>query len=269
MTSEAQATESARTSGSTTRVERGADGRAFRTLVAREGSAFWRTRAWWVQGLAYLLLVDGLTGLATLGVLRSGEAAGNDGASGELAQLFFVFHLVFVSAGTIVAAQRAVLGEKSRGTAAWILSKPVSRSAFLVAKALTLGANAVAVGVLAPVAVMVPLWWWTGFTVSPTALAVIIAGLALLVVFFSSLTLMLGALLESTSAVTGTALVVLFAMIQSGQAFPHVLPGGIPFVLAPLLNGGALPTVAPFLVTCAAIGACLAVAVGAFRRTEF
>lgn len=238
-------------------------------LVAREASAFWRTRSWWIQAVSYLLLVDGIAVLATLGVTSSGATARGDVTSNELAQLFFLFHLVFVSAGTIITGQGAVVDEKQRGTAAWILSKPVSRDTFLVAKAATLAGHAVVVGVLLPVLVMIPVWRWTGFTPSLPTLALIVAGLALLVTFFSSLTLMLGTLFESRAAITGTALVILFAMIKFGQVLPELLPGGIPFVLAPLLHGGGAPSATPFLITLAATSGCLGVAAWRFRRTEF
>lgn len=241
----------------------------FSNLIDREASAFWRTRAWWWLALANVLLVNGLTGLATLGLARSGALARGDLASDELAQLFFVFHLIFAAGSAIVTAQSAVLGDEQDGSAAWILSKPVSRSTYLLAKALNLAVNAVVVGVLVPVAVIVPLWLWLGFAPSVATLVSIVGGLALLVTFFSTLTLMLGTLLPSRAAVVGTALVVLVAMIQLGQIFPHALPGGIPFTLATLLRDGQGVSATPFVVTLALIAACLGVAVWRFRRTEF
>lgn len=243
--------------------------RGFRNLVQREASAFWRTRAWWVQAVSYLLLANGLAGAATLGVARSGTLARGDLASNEVAQLFFVFHFIFVAAGTIVTAQGSILGEKQRGTAAWILSKPVSRGTFVLAKGLALAAHAIAVGVLIPVAVMIPIWRWTGLAPSLPSLVLIVAGLALLVAFFSSLTLMLGTLFESRAAIAGLALVTLFAMIQLGQVFPDVLPGGIPFLLATLLRDGRLASVTPFIVTLVATVSWLGVATWRFGRTEF
>jgi ABC-2 type transport system permease protein len=259
--------------GTTTTTTTAADARptarGLRNLVQREASAFWRTRAWWVQAVSYLLLANGLAGAATLGVARSGALARGDLASDEVGQLFFVFHFIFVAAGTIVTAQGSILGEKQRGTAAWILSKPVSRGTFVLAKGLALAAHAIAVGVLIPVAVMIPIWRWTGFTPSLPSLVLIVTGLALLVAFFSSLTLMLGTLFDSRAAIAGTALVTLFAMIQLGQVFPDVLPGGIPFALVPLLRNGPVSSATPFLVTLVATVAWFGVAVWRFRRTEF
>ena len=48
--------------------------------------------------------------------------------------IYFVFAGLFAAAGVAVKAQDALIGEKRSGTAAWVLSKPISRYAFLLAK---------------------------------------------------------------------------------------------------------------------------------------
>ena len=49
-------------------------------------------------------------------------------------QIFILFSGIFAAGGVVVFAQDALIGEKRSGTAAWLLSKPVSRTAFLTAK---------------------------------------------------------------------------------------------------------------------------------------
>jgi ABC-2 type transport system permease protein len=68
----------------------------------------------------------------------------------ELVLLYGVFGGMFISIGVVITMQGAIVGEKISGTAAWVLSKPISRSAFVLAK---LFANAFGVAVTA---VLVP-----------------------------------------------------------------------------------------------------------------
>jgi hypothetical protein len=48
--------------------------------------------------------------------------------------IYLVFGGLFAAAGVAIKAQDALIGEKRSGTAAWVLSKPISRYAFLLAK---------------------------------------------------------------------------------------------------------------------------------------
>lgn len=237
-----------------------------RNLLGREASAWWHTRTWWVHLLAYLIVVDGLGMLVLLEVAR-GAPTSAGGLPPDATLPFFVFHLLFVSAGVIVTAQDAIVGEVQRGTAAWILSKPVSRAHFVLAKMLGLGGGFLAVGVLAPLAAALPAWAALGLDLSAGDALVVFGGLALMVSFFLSATLMLGTLFSSRAAVAGSAFALLFVMTQFGPSLPHLLPGGIPFRLAELLQDGTLG-VTPFLTTAASVGAFLLVAVRRFERIE-
>lgn len=241
--------------------------RGLSNLFRKEMAAWWSTRNWWVQMLIYLTLINGLTGAALFGLTQSGELASVE--TTEVYLLFFVFHLLFASAGVIITSQGAVVGEKQQGTAAWILSKPVSRSSFLLAKYAAFGVNFLIVTVLIPSAVVYGIWTWTGLAPSLAALPVMLGGLALSVLFYLSLTLMLGTLFNSRAAVAGTAFVVLFLMIQLGQQLTTLLPGGIPFLLAEIVQGNTVPSTLPFYISGASSVLFLLVALWRFERTEF
>jgi ABC-type transport system involved in multi-copper enzyme maturation permease subunit len=57
---------------------------------------------------------------------------------------------VAVSIAAISMAQDAILGERHSGTAAWVLSKPLRRPAFILAKLIAYGLGFLATGVVLP-----------------------------------------------------------------------------------------------------------------------
>lgn len=238
-----------------------------RLLVRREASAWWGTRAWWMHLLVYALFVAGL-GAGALWQVTRGAVEATAAVPMEGFVPFFVFHLMFVGGGAILTAQGAIVGEVQRGTAAWILSKPVSREAFVLAKALGLGSGFAVVGVAAPLALMVPAWSALGATLDPGRLLLAAVGLLLVVAFFLSLTLLLGTLLSSRAGVAGSAFMVLFVATQFAQSLPQLLPTGIPFLLAEVLHGGTFGSPLPLVVTAAASGAFLWLACRRFARME-
>jgi ABC-type transport system involved in multi-copper enzyme maturation permease subunit len=77
-----------------------------------------------------------LNGLVALAAFSKTAQLGGPGPATGL-QAFFAISPLFGPIGVAVLAQGAIVGEKQSGTAAWVLSKPVSRSAFILAKLLT------------------------------------------------------------------------------------------------------------------------------------
>jgi ABC-2 type transport system permease protein len=138
--------------------------------------------------------------------------------------------------------QNEVVGEKRSGTAAWILSKPISRPAFLVAKLL---ADALGIAVTMVLAQGVIAYVITGVVVgdwlSPLAFLAALGAHLTNILFYLALTLMLGVLFEHPAPVIGIPMAFLFAqnflggqLAQIHPALAHVLP----WSLAIPVNGG-------------------------------
>ncbi|MGB5843054.1 MAG: ABC transporter permease subunit, partial [Anaerolineales bacterium] len=110
----------------------------FANLLRKENGEWWGTRRWWVQSLLWLLIINGIlaVGIWVVPIYEPAEAAVTTENLGIFLQLMAWFPMYAV----IVITQGAVIGEKQSGTAAWIMSAPVSRSAFILAK---LVANAI------------------------------------------------------------------------------------------------------------------------------
>ena len=112
--------------------------RGFANLLRKENGEWWHTRRWWLQSLLWLLIINGIlaVGIWVVPIVAPEEAVETTENLGIFIQLMSLFPMFAV----IVITQGAVIGEKQSGTAAWIMSAPVSRSAFILAK---LVANAV------------------------------------------------------------------------------------------------------------------------------
>jgi len=107
-------------------------------MLAKESRAWWRTRRWWIQCLLWLLLLNGTLWLNIRG------------HSTDPGLVFLMMAGLAVPIGAISLAQDSILGERHSGTAAWVLSKPVRRPAFVLAKLVALGLGLLVTGVVLP-----------------------------------------------------------------------------------------------------------------------
>jgi ABC-2 type transport system permease protein len=245
-------------------------------MLAKENFAWWRTRRWWVQGLVALLLLNGTMALN----LKLG--GGVDNAT----MTFLELAALFVPIAAISLAQDSILGERHSGTTAWVLSKPLRRPAFILAKLIAYGLGMLVVWVVLPGTIAY-------FQLAATeALPLSTPGFAgamglyyLNLFFYMTLALMLATLFNSRGPILGIGLFVAWSgpMQFIGLAIQKYVPWVdlvmpwrlmLPFgnkdpLAGHLALGAPLPTVTPIIATvlwCALFGA---VAIWRFRREEF
>lgn len=208
--------------------------RGLGVLLRAELSGWFRTRKWWVQILIWAGMINGILLMVALS---------EDQVDAHLlVEMFTVFLGTFGPIGVAVLMQSVLVGEKRSGTAAWVLSKPASRTAFVAAKlvahtlgitvALVLAQGLVAYGIIygATRTALPPLGFLAG-------LGVHLAN----ILFYLCLALMLGVLLNHRGAVIGLPIVVLF----SQQFIPSVFPESAPYLpwnlVVPPNSGGLYP----------------------------
>ena len=97
-----------------------------RNLHRVEFGKWFKTNMWWIQSLIWIVVINGILA----GILWNGGSLDVQ----EAASLFSLFMGLFPAIAVIIIMQDAVVGEKKSGTAAWVLSKPVSRTAFVLSK---------------------------------------------------------------------------------------------------------------------------------------
>jgi ABC-2 type transport system permease protein len=126
----------------------------FANLLRNENRLWWRTSRWWVQTLIWLAIANGILFMVIAIAPKMENPPGQDskaqttqvsGQSEESQQALGMLGLtvflkmagIAAAIGVVVLAQETMIGEKQSGTAAWVLSKPASRGAFIVSKVIS------------------------------------------------------------------------------------------------------------------------------------
>ena len=194
---------------------RGRDG-GFRNLLRHELAAFWGTPTGLIQVATWLAFGPGVLLLflfsESMGAAEDGRAPR---AALELAARVLPTTLgTLVAVAAVILAQGAIVGEKQAGTAAWLLSKPVSRAAFVLAKFLALGSGMVVAAVVVPGATAYAIVAVAdGFEpVVPYVAA--LGALALHALCYLALALLLGTVFRSRNPVIAIPLLLLFVLGQ-------------------------------------------------------
>lgn len=236
----------------------------FRNLLARENKLWWGGRQWLLQGL---LGVAGLGGLLAFilfvlpGMVPAGEASLDPREGG--AQIFFGLGALFLALDVIILTQDMIIGEKQSGVAEWVLSKPVSRPAYLLAKLLANSLGILVMLILLPGLVAYVLFSLAGLALPAADFAPALAILALHTFFYLALALLMGVVSESRGlflAVTLGSLLggALLLNLLGRAAFVTPWPlGNVAVALAlgaPLAGVLWLPVVATAVLALLAIG---------------
>jgi ABC-2 type transport system permease protein len=215
--------------------------RGLDNMLAVELGHWFRTKRWWTQLLIWSALVNGILALVII--------SEDSGGAAKLVMLFNIFLSLFATFGVCILMQGTIVGEKQSGTAAWVLSKPVSRPAFILAK---LVANSVGValtivlaqGLIAYILVSAG----SGTMLSPLGF---LAGLGVQLVhllFYITLTLMLGAAFGRRGPVIAIPLLFFFAQELLIGFFPALVTV-LPWNLTVPPDGSAYPSIATALMT--------------------
>lgn len=198
-------------------------------LLRKEFGQWWGTKLWWIQTLIWLVLLNGITTVIMLDSSGMTPQALID----ESVQTFFLVAATAVGIGIVLTLQGSIVGERELGTAAWVMSKPASRTSFVVAKLIAHVAGFVATSLMIPSAVFLTM----AALILPEpiplgAFALGMAVLALNILFFVTMTLTLGCLFKGRGPVAGIGI----AIILIGQFFKGMLPEAI-VVATPWLLG--------------------------------
>jgi ABC-2 type transport system permease protein len=259
-------------------------------LLRKENRNWWHTRAWLVNIVIWLLIINGIGSLMlwTPEPTPDGTSVQQNDAAvlppAEVAVPTAMMNLVilaglFTPIGGIIAMQGEIIDEKKSGTAAWVLSKPVSRTAFVLSKLLP---NAVALVIVTTVvqwAVTYVLFAIRGSTPPPGPFALGVVLLSLHLLFYVALTLLLGTVFSERGPVIAIPIGVLFSaqfLLSNFQSlayltpWPLIFPTGTdqPLVLQAMM-GTPLTTIVPILATIIWIGVFVGLAIWRFSRDEF
>jgi ABC-2 type transport system permease protein len=248
----------------------------FANVFRKESRDWWGTNRWWLQALTWLVVVNGMLAVILFVVpmlpVQDGVQQLDPVAGGI--EVFFGIAYLAMSVGVIILAHDEVVGEKQAGTAAWVLSKPVSRAAFLLGKLAANGLAILCVMVVAQGAVAYLLFALAGGALLPAlpfgaGLLLVALGLA----FFLCLSLLVGTVTSSRGAVLGVPLAVLFGAELLPSLAPqmlYILPKALPSLATGLVLGMPMPASMawPAVVTALAASLFVAAALLRFQRSE-
>jgi len=248
-------------------------------LLRKENRAWWGTRRWLVQSLVWAVVVSGFPALVVF-FMRMAETMGVSAPELGDPVIVGVFMLFWIASlalpiGAIVLVHDAIIGERQQGVTEWLLSKPVSRPAYVLAKLLAhgLGVLVILVGLQGAIAYgLLSLFMAEPFPLPPYLVGM--AGLAVNTLFYLALALMMGVLTANRNTVLGVSLGVLlggwlisvflgtFAMLTPWSLM-NVLPA------AALGEPLPLPIWLPIGITAILSAIFVAVALARFERLEF
>ncbi|HEY42801.1 MAG TPA: ABC transporter permease subunit [Anaerolineae bacterium] len=247
----------------------------FMNMVRKENSLWWGTRKWWVQSLIWFLILNGIVVLL-LWIVPAVDKEEAPRAS-EVLGVFFGFFGALSTFGVMILMQSAIVGEKNSGTAAWIMSNPVSRGAFILAKLIANG-----IAILTIIVVLQGLIGYMQFFLHgeivlrpiPFMAALGLQGLHLM--FYLTLALVLGTFFNGRGPVIGISIAVLIGQDLLGQLiamkfpwFPTLMPMRLVDMALPLAQGGTLSSYTPVIATTLMSLSFLLLAIWRFRREEF
>ncbi|MBM3121774.1 MAG: hypothetical protein FJZ97_06270 [Chloroflexi bacterium] len=244
-------------------------------LLSKELAGWWRTRRWWVQCLVALLLLNGIMAL---------NMKGSDPSNAGLN--FLISAGLSAPIAAMVLASDSIFGERHSGTAAWVLSKPMRRQAFILSKVVAHGLGMLVTWVVIPgVLAYIQLKPGIGNGLSAVGFLGAFGLIFLNLFFYLTLAFMLATLFNGRGAVLGIAILVDFTGLMQFIALPvqkyipwvnDIMPWKLTIDFAnngPLAGrlavGAPLPTVVPIIATAAWCVLFVGVAIWRFRREEF
>lgn len=265
----------------------------FANLFNANNASWWHTKKWIIQIAFWLLFVNGMLAsmIWSLPAEKVSDAftclksiltmkAVQQNLLASCFMNFLAMYMMALPVAAIIAGQDSIIGERQAGTAAWVLSKPVSRPAFILSKlaASTMGILITGV-VIQNVVVYLQLSLRIG---SPWPIGGFLGvmGMEFLNIFFYlTLTYMLSAIFSNRGIVLGISLAAALigpAMLNSVPVIKDITPWSffIPNVeVIPaglnLIMGQPLPSFIPVISTALFCLVFIAVTIWRFQHEEF
>lgn len=247
----------------------------FINFFRKENGMWWGTRKWWVQSLLWFFVFNGFI-ILFLWVVPAMEPSSAQ-TPPEILNAFLLFSGALGAIGVMILMQSAIVGEKKSGTAEWIMANPVSRISFILAK---LVANVFCILtimiVLQGSIVYLQFSLHDSDFLRPVPFIVAMSLNSLHMLYYLTLSLMLGAFFNSRGPVIGISFAVLVGQDVLSQFLapkfpwlPQIMPARLVEMTPPVVLGQPIPSYIPILTVSAMSVAFIVVAIWRFSREEF
>src|SRR5512138_3696450 len=253
--------------------------RGMSNLLQGEYSAWFRSSRWWKHLLLWFSIINVMMVL----IIASAKAAPGAKDVPPVLFLYGIFGGMFVAFGVMILMQRVLVKEKQSGTAAWVLSKPVTRTAFVVSRLIVNTIAILLTSVIVPgVILYVSLGLFSNLGwLSPLGFAAALLMVSLHTFYWITFVLMMGTLVESSAGVIAVPMALFFTFWMGTGLLPaliYVSPLLLTFTPAPdqmnslagsFMTGEPVFSWLPLISTVASCVIFIAVAILRFNRQEF
>ncbi len=254
--------------------------RGLGNLLHGEYSAWFKSSRWWKHLIMWFSIINILMVIL---VFSSAEAARKGGEEVPIYLMYGIFGGMFVAFGVMIIMQRVLVAEKHSGTAAWVLTKPVTRTAFVTSRLLVNSIAILFTSVIVPgVLFYITLGLFSDIGwLPPLGLLAALLMVALHTFYWIALVLMMGTLSESSSVVMAVPMALYFIFWLGSSYFPTLLyispllltfsPGPEPMrsLFESFLIGAPVYSWIPLIATVVSSVIFIAVAILRFNRQEF
>jgi ABC-2 type transport system permease protein len=263
----------------------------FTNLLGKENHLWWRTSRWWLQTLIFLAISNGIL-FVVIGIapkMENPPGHGSNAQAGGSAQPLDILGLtvflkiagIATAIGVAVLAQDTLIGEKQSGTAAWVLSKPVSRGALILSKVISNSLGILIAMVIVPGVIaylIIYLIAGKAFPILPYAGALGMFFVSL--VFWLTLAIMLSSLSNTRGLAIGLPLFLILGFIIFIEIAPwtiEIMPWSLtnavsaarPAMAVSLVLGQPIPTLMPLISSLVGCLVFTLIAIWRFQREEF
>ena len=254
--------------------------RGLGNLLQGEYSAWFKSSKWWKHTILWFLVVNLMM---VIMVIVSKVAPAEGGEAPPVLFMYGIFGGMFVAFGVMIIMQRTIIGEKRSGTAAWVLSKPVTRTAFVVSRLVVNSIAIILTSVIIPgIILYVTLGLISDFGwLHPLGFIAALLMVTLHTFFWITLVLMMGTLSESSSAVIAVPIALYFVFWMGSGMIPGLIyispllltfspdPEQMSALSVSFMTGEPVFSWLPLISTVVFCAIFIAVAIWRFNRQEF
>jgi ABC-2 type transport system permease protein len=266
-----------------------------RNMLRKENARWWNPKSLLVQAVIWLVLVNSMVVFALFilpnlplsddmkAQINNSPDAGEAAALSNLTpdkiinmglNMFFNLSSIAMLIGAVIICHDSILKELETGTAAWVLSKPVSRKAFVLSKFMANALGLVVLVVLLQGAIaygLCSLKLGSPITVLPFLGGMAILGLNVL--FYAFLAIGIGAFSGSRGATLGIPLLIMIGgsiLLQLMPELGKVTPWALSQLSIMVVTTGNIPSAAymPIVATVLWTAAFVAATLWKFDRIE-
>jgi ABC-2 type transport system permease protein len=217
--------------------------RGLSNLLDKEFASWWKTRMWWIQCLIWVGLIGFIVGTVLFGSPNAHPRL-SDGL-----ELYAIIAGILPSVGVVIIMQDALVGDKRDGTLAWVMSKPAARQSFIISKLIANSLGMLATMVLLPgIVVYLMICISVKAYLNPELFLIACGVIFLSLLFYLTLTLMLGTFFKSRGPVIGISMAILFLQQYMIGLLP-ILRYVLPWTLFVSLSNPNVGAIVPALLT--------------------